>query len=90
MSTGLPKLFDEILTLCHLIPLKTHPCHLENTVQEVDSIRCMVLFARNVIKDLQYRPFLTLISFVTFLPNDVQQLFQVNQKVQYVGIFGKS
>jgi len=31
-----------------------------------------------------------LISVVTFRANDVQRLFQVNQKVQYVGLFAKS
>ena len=31
-----------------------------------------------------------LISVVTFRANDVQRLFQVNQKVPYVGLFAKS
>jgi hypothetical protein len=31
-----------------------------------------------------------LISVVTFRANDVQRLFQVNQKKQYVGLFAKS
>ena len=48
------------------------------------------MFKWKVIKDLQYIPILKLIFVVTFHLNDVQRLFQVNQKVQYLGLFEKS
>ena len=48
------------------------------------------MFKWKVIKDLQYITILKLTSFLTFHLNDVQRLFQVNQKKQYVGLFAKS